>query len=79
MTGNTQLQQYAAAIERCETAARSHDHVLGVWQRIDEWLHVSLCAVCSAMVLVVRPVHEERWRAGGRALKQTCPLEENRG
>jgi ribosomal protein S27AE len=69
--------QYAAAIERCEMVARSHGHVLGVWQQVDESLHASLCAVCGAMVLVARLAHEERWHAGGRALKQTCLLEED--
>jgi DNA-binding GntR family transcriptional regulator len=64
--------QYAAALERCEAAARRHDHVLGVWQKVDERLHASLCKACGAMVLVARPAHQERWRAGGRALKQSC-------
>ena len=66
--------QYAAAVERCETAARRHGHLLGVWQQVDERLHASLCKACGAMVRVARPAHEECWRAGGRALKQTCLL-----
>src|SRR5215208_1334687 len=69
--------QCAAAIVRCDMVARSHGHILGVWQQVDESLHASLCAVCGAMVLVARQAHEERWHAGGRALKQTCLLEED--
>ncbi len=69
--------EYAAAIESGEMVTRSHGHVLGVWQQVGESLHASLCAVCGAQVLVVRQAHEERWHAGGRALKQTCPLEED--
>ena len=71
--------QYATAVERCESAARSHGHVLSVWQQVDERLHASLCKACGAMVLASRPAYEERWRAGGRALEQTCLLEEALG
>jgi hypothetical protein len=66
--------QYADALERCETAARRHGHVLSVWQRVDERLHASLCKACGAMAVVARPAHEELWRAGGTASKQTCLL-----
>jgi hypothetical protein len=66
--------QYADAVERCETAARRHGHVLSVWQRVDERLYVSLCKACGAMTVVARPAHEELWRAGGTASKQTCLL-----
>jgi hypothetical protein len=66
--------QYADALDRCETAARRHGHVLSVWQRIDERLHASLCKACGAMAVVARPAHEEHWRAGGTASKQTCLL-----
>lgn len=69
-------EQYAAAVERCEMAARSHGHALGVWQRVDERLHASMCVVCGGMVLVARPGGEERWRVGGTALHEGCFAQE---
>ena len=72
-------QRYADAVERSELTARRHGHLLGAWQLVDERLHASLCKACGAMVLVARPGHEERWRAGGRALEQTCLLEQALG
>lgn len=68
--------QYAAAVESCEIAARSHGHTLGVWYLVDERLHASVCEVCGEMVLVVRPGDEERWRLGGTALQEGCFLQE---
>ena len=74
------IGQYAAAVERCEMAARSHGHALGVWYQVDERLHASLCEVCGAMALVVRPGYEERWRTGGTVFEQGClEEEEDRG
>jgi hypothetical protein len=68
--------QYEAAVESCEMAARSHGHALGKWYPVDERLHVSMCEVCGAMVLVARPGGEERWRTGGKAFEQGCLEEE---
>ena len=70
--------QYVAAVERCERSARSSVHLLGVWQEIDEHLHASMCEVCGAMVLVVRPGYENRWRVGGTALEEGCLEEADR-
>ena len=69
-------QPFVDALERGELAARKHGHVVGKWQQVDESLHASLCKACGAMVRVARSAHQERWRAGGRALEQTCLLEE---
>lgn len=68
--------QYAAAVESCEMAARRHGHTLGVWYLVDERLHASLCEVCGAMALVVRPGYEECWRTGGTVFEQDCLEEE---
>ena len=68
--------QYAAAVESCEMAARSHGHALGKWYLVDKRLHASMCDVCGAMVLVARPGGEERWRTGGKAFEQGCLEEE---
>ena len=74
-------KQYAAAVESCEMAARSHGDALGGWHRVDERLHVSMCEVCGEMVLLARPGDEERWRIGGTALHESCftQEEEDRG
>ena len=64
--------QYAAAVERCEMAARSNGHTLGVWYPVDERLHAAMCVVCGEMVLVTRPGNEERWLRGGGALHEGC-------
>jgi len=74
--GELGKQLYVDALERGELAARRNGHILGVWQQVDERLHASLCKACGAMVRVARPAHQERWRTGGRALKQTCLLEQ---
>ncbi len=68
--------QYAAAVECCELAARSHGHTLGVWYPVDERLHASMCENCGLMVLVARTAYEERWRTGGTAFEQGCLQEE---
>jgi hypothetical protein len=65
-------EQYAAAVENCEMAARSHGHTLGMWYLVDERLHAAMCVVCDEMVLVARSGDEERWRLGGRALHEDC-------
>ena len=65
-------EQYAAAVESCKMAARSHGHTLGVWYPIDERLHAAMCVDCDKMVLVARPGDEERWRRGGMALHESC-------
>lgn len=70
--------QYAATVEICETGARSSGHLLGVWQQVDEHLHASMCEVCGAMALVVRPGNERCWRTGGKALEQECLKEGDR-
>ncbi len=67
-------EQYGASLERCEAAARNNGHLLGVWHAVSEYLHASLCEVCGAMVWVVRPDYQKRWRGGGTALKQGCLL-----
>ena len=73
-------EQYAAAVESGEMAARSHGHALGGWHRVDERLHVSMCEVCGEIVLLARSGDEERWRIGGTALQEGCFLqEEDRG
>lgn len=68
--------QYVAAVERCETLARSGGHILGVWYRVNEHLHAVMCDVCGAMAVVVRPGCEQRWRTGGTAMAQVCLEEE---
>ncbi len=70
-------EQYAAAVENCEMAARSHGHALGTWYPVDERLHAAMCVVCDEMVLVARPGGEGRWRIGGRALHEDCFQQEN--
>ena len=70
--------QYAAAVEICETGARSSGHLLGVWQQVDEHLHASMCEVCGAMAWVSLSGGEERWRLGGEALHQECLAEGER-
>ena len=65
-------QQFTTVVSRCEEAARSHGHTLGVWYQASKHLHVSLCAGCSAMVWVMRSGDEKHWRSGGPALKQDC-------
>ncbi len=65
-------EQYAAAVESCERAARSRGHALGVWYPVDERLHAAICVVCDEMVWVARPGDEERWRRGGGALHEGC-------
>ena len=70
--------QYAAAVEICETGARGSGHLLSVWQQVDEHLHASMCEVCGAMALVVRPGNERCWRTGGKALEQECLKEGDR-
>ncbi len=74
-------EQYAAAVESCEMAARSHGHTLGGWYLVDERLHVAMCEVCGEMVLVARPGYEERWRIGGTGVQEGCFMqeEEDRG
>ena len=74
---NDNGRQYAAAVERCETAAKSHGHALGVWHIVDERLHASLFEFCDAMAWLTRPGYEERWRVGGTALEQDCLEEED--
>ena len=72
----TPNEQYEAAVELCETTARSQGHTLGAWHQVDERLHVSMCEVCGEMVLVSRPGNEERWRTGGTALHEGCFVQE---
>ncbi len=62
----------AAAVARCEAVARNNGHTLGVWHRVDERLHASICEVCAEMVWVARPAYEKRWRVGGTTLEQDC-------
>ena len=69
-------EQYAAAVEKCEIAARSHGHALGVWLPVHERLRASVCGVCGALALVVRPGYEERWRPGGMAFERGCFAQE---
>ncbi len=77
-TGTTN-EQYAAAVARCELAARNHGHTLGVWYPVAEQLHISAYVLCDAMVWVARPGHEKCWRVGSTALEQECLDEEDRG
>ena len=70
-------EQYAAAVARCEAAARNQRHALGKWLPVDTRLHASQCEVCGALAWLARPGYEERWRVGGTALEQDC-LEEDR-
>ncbi len=67
------VQQYDAAVARCEAGATDNGHAVSSWYRVDERLHASLCGVCGEMVWVSRHNHEEGWRVGGRALRQDCP------
>ncbi len=65
-------EQHKSAVGRCEAAARSHGHALGVWYPVDERFRASLCEVCGAMTWITRPGYEKHWRIGGSALEQDC-------
>jgi hypothetical protein len=69
------IQHYDTATTRCEAVASDRGHTLSTWYLVDERLHASLCIECGDMVWVVRSGYEERWRVGGRALSQGCPVE----
>ena len=70
------LQEYDAAVARCETIAGHRGHALSPWYPVDERLHASMCENCGLMVLVARTAYEERWRTGGTAFEQGCLQEE---
>ena len=70
----TDDEQYAATLESCEVTARNNGHLLGGWHVISKHLHAASCVVCGAMVWIVRPSYEKRWRVGGSVLNQDCPL-----
>ena len=67
------MQQFDAAIARCEALASEHGHALSKWYPVDERLHASLCEECGEMVWVSRSGFEEGWRVGGVALRDYCP------
>jgi hypothetical protein len=69
------LQEYDAAVARCETIAGHRGHALSPWYPVDDRLHASLCEECGGMVWVSRPDPKKHWRSGGGALVQDCPEE----
>jgi hypothetical protein len=65
-------EQYTSEVSECEVVARNRGHVLGVWQRVDERLHASVCELCTNIAWVSRSDDEECWRMGGSVLSQAC-------
>ncbi len=48
-TGATN-EQYAAAVTRCESAARNYGHTLSMCYPVAKQLHISTCVLCEAMM-----------------------------
>ena len=53
------VQQFDAAIARCEAVAGEHGHTLGKWYLVDERLQASMCEECAEMGWVSQSRLEE--------------------